>query len=120
MGVLIVGLGGALGSVTRYAIGKRFSETSSSWMPIGTFFINISGAILLGIISSIELEGNMYLLLGVGFLGAYTTFSTFMFEGFNLFKEDEKKNALIYMSSTFIFGIIGFIMGIEIIKLFLN
>ncbi len=118
MGVLIVGVGGALGSITRYAIGRRFSETSSSWMPIGTFFINISGAILLGIISSIELDGNMYLLLGDGFLGAYTTFSTFMYEGFNLFKEDKKKNALLYISSTFIFGVIGFIMGVQIITLF--
>ena len=120
MGYLIVGVGGALGSVTRYALGKRFSETSSSWMPVGTFFVNISGAILLGIISSIGFNGNMYLLLGDGFLGAYTTFSTFMYAGFNLFKDDEKKNALIYISSTFIFGIIGFIMGIEMVKLFLN
>lgn len=117
MGYLIVGLGGALGSVTRYTIGRRLSETSSSWMPIGTFLINISGAILLGILTSIELNGNMYLLLGDGFLGAYTTFSTFMYEGFNLFKED-KKNALAYIFSTFIFGIVGFIMGIEIAKFF--
>src|SRR5665647_399229 len=118
MGYFIVGFGGALGSVTRFAIGRRLSETSNSWMPAGTFFVNISGAILLGVISTIGLDGNMYLLLGEGFLGAYTTFSTFMYEGFNLFKEDEKKNACTYIIGTFIFGIIGFIIGIEIIKLF--
>ncbi|MBK5247099.1 MAG: CrcB family protein, partial [Peptostreptococcaceae bacterium] len=49
-------------------------------------------------------------------LGAYTTFSTFMYEGFNLFKEDEKKNAVTYIIGTFIIGIIGFIIGIEIVK----
>jgi len=118
MGYLIVGIGGALGSVTRFAIGRRLSENSNSWMPMGTFFINISGAVLLGVVSSMTLSGNMYLLLGEGFLGAYTTFSTFMYEGFNLFKEDEIKNAFTYIIGTFIFGVIGFIIGIEIVKLF--
>ena len=118
MGYLIVGIGGALGSVTRFAIGRRLSETSNSWMPMGTFFINISGAVLLGVVSSMTLSGNMYLLLCEGFLGAYTTFSTFMYEGFNFFKEDEKKNAFTYIIGTFIFGVIGFIIGIEIVKLF--
>jgi len=118
MGYLIVGLGGAFGSVVRFMIGRRLSETSNSWMPAGTFFINISGAILLGIISSINIDGNLYLLLGDGFLGAYTTFSTFMYEGFNLFKEEGKKNAYTYITGTFLFGVIGFIIGVEIVKLF--
>jgi CrcB protein len=118
MGYLLVGLGGAFGSAARFIIGKRLSETSNSWVPLGTFFVNISGAILLGIVSSINIDNNLYLLIGDGFLGAYTTFSTFMYEGFNLFKEDEKKNTGIYVSGTFIFGIIGFIIGIEVAKLF--
>ena len=113
MGILLVGLGGALGSITRFMIGRKLSETGSTWIPLGTFFVNITGAILLGVISSINLSGNMFLLLGDGFLGAYTTFSTFMYEGFNLFKENDKKNAVYYIAGTFILGIIGFIIGVK-------
>lgn len=120
MGILLVGLGGALGSMARYAIGRKLSEISSTWIPLGTFFVNITGAILLGIVSSIGMEGNMILLLGDGFLGAYTTFSTFMYEGFNLFKEDQKKNALFYITGSFILGVMGFIIGVETGQLFLG
>lgn len=116
---LLVGLGGGLGSIARFAIGRKLSEATSTWFPIGTFFVNITGAILFGIISGLGFHGNMLLLLGDGFLGAYTTFSTFMYEGFNLFKENEKKNALVYMIGAFILGIAGFIIGIISCKLFL-
>lgn len=51
-----------------------------------------------------------------GFLGAYTTFSTFMYEGFNLFKDNEKLNAYIYILSSVIIGIIGFSIGIKMIS----
>lgn len=51
-----------------------------------------------------------------GFLGAYTIFSTFMYEGFNLFKDNEKLNAYIYILSSVIIGIIGFSIGIKMIS----
>lgn len=118
MGYLLVGLGGALGSITRYVIGRKISETFNTWIPLGTFFVNITGAILLGAVASIGFTDNLYILLGDGFLGAYTTFSTFMYEGFNFFKENERKNAVVYITASFILGIVGFIIGIEIVKLF--
>lgn len=118
MGYLLVGLGGALGSIARFVIGRKLSETGSTWIPMGTFFVNITGAILLGMISAIGLNDNMMLLIGDGFLGAYTTFSTFMYEGFNFFKENEKRNAFFYITGSFILGVIGFIIGVEIVKLF--
>ncbi|NYC94583.1 fluoride ion exporter CrcB/FEX [Clostridium acetobutylicum] len=51
------------------------------------------------------------MILADGFLGAYTTFSTFMYEGFNLFENKKKLNALIYILSSIIIGILGFYMG---------
>lgn len=114
---MIVGVGGLLGSITRYGLGRWISERLDAKIPAGTLLINISGAVLLGIVSSIYKEGNLYLLLAEGYLGAYTTFSTFMYEGFNLFQENEKKNAIIYIFSTLILGIIGFVTGIAIVKL---
>lgn len=119
MEYLLLGIGGALGSITRYQLGKIITEKSSTSYPIGTFIINITGAVLLGILSSVNVNKNVYILLGDGFLGAYTTFSTFMYEGFNLFQENEKMNAFIYILSTLILGIIGYTIGLRIGILFI-
>lgn len=117
MDLVFVGIGGALGSLTRYKLGKVVTEKSNTTFPIGTFIINITGAILLGIVSSLDVSKNMYLLLGDGFLGAYTTFSTFMYEGFNLFQENEKMNAFTYVLGSLFLGLVGYILGFELGKL---
>lgn len=114
MDLFFVGIGGALGSLTRYGLGKAITEKSNTTFPIGTFIINITGAVLLGIISNLGIGRNMYLLLGDGFLGAYTTFSTFMYEGFNLFKENEKMNAFTYILGTLLLGVAGYALGFEL------
>lgn len=87
MDYLLVGSGGILGSLLRYLLGKFISERSNTVFPIGTFVINITGALLLGIVTSFGNNNGIYLFFGTGFLCAYTTFSTFMYEGFNLFKD---------------------------------
>lgn len=117
MEYLLVGIGGALGSLARYRLGKIISEKSRTIFPLGTFIINITGTFLLGIISTSGLNGNLYILLADGFLGAYTTFSTFMYEGFNLFQENEKMNAFVYILGSLIIGIVGFVIGVELTKL---
>lgn len=111
MQYLVVGLGGALGSIVRYSLGKIISTKYNTVFPIATFIINITGAMLLGIISNIMVEGNLYLLLADGFLGAYTTFSTFMYEGFTLIKDKQSLNALIYICGSLSLGICGFELG---------
>lgn len=111
---VLVAVGGAAGSLVRYSLGKYISEKSSATFPIGTFIINITGATLLGIVSTIGVSNNMMLLLGDGFLGAYTTFSTFMYEGFNLFQEKEKLNAFIYILCSLILGTVGYALGTQI------
>lgn len=118
MQLLLVGIGGVFGSLTRYILGKVISEKFDSTFPVGTFIINFSGAVLLGILNGSGLGKNAVLLLGDGFLGAYTTFSTFMYEGFNLFQENEKRNALIYTISTLLTGVVGFIAGFSLASLF--
>lgn len=116
MEYLLVGIGGALGSLTRFRLGKTISSKVTSGFPIGTFIINISGALLLGIVSTIGFKNNLSLLLADGFLGAYTTFSTFMYEGFNLFQDNEKKNALIYILGSLLLGLMGYFLGMELVK----
>jgi fluoride exporter len=111
MEYVIVGIGGALGSIARYSLGKAISSKYRAVFPVATFIINIIGAILLGIISNVGVTGNLYLLLADGFLGAYTTFSTFMYEGFTLFKDKQTLNALIYVLSSLLLGVVGFVIG---------
>jgi len=113
MTYLLIGIGGALGSLARYKLGREISERSRSAFPVGTFAINITGAFLLGLVIEIDMSDNAILFLTEGFLGAYTTFSTFMYEGFNLFQENEKMNALIYICGSLVIGIIGFALGIK-------
>ncbi|MGD9677020.1 MAG: fluoride efflux transporter CrcB [Vulcanibacillus sp.] len=118
MELLLVGIGGAFGSVARFQLGKILSERSKSSFPIATFLVNISGAFLLGVVCSLGLNSNMNLLLAEGFLGAFTTFSTFMYEGFKLFGDNKKFNAVTYIIVTLILGIVGYVLGFIIISLF--
>lgn len=111
---LFVGIGGACGSIARYQLGKIISEKSKARFPWGTFIINITGALLLGIVSSVGTSAGLSHLLADGFLGAYTTFSTFMYEGFNLFQGREKLNAFIYILGSLIIGVIGYAFGVNI------
>lgn len=111
MSIILVGIGGAGGAVIRYQIGRIISQKINTIFPFATFIINITGALLLGVVTSFDLENNGYLFLGVGFLGAYTTFSTFIFEGFQLFQGRQKLNAVLYILGSLFIGIIGYIAG---------
>ena len=117
-GYLLVGIGGIFGSLSRYLLGRIIAERANTIIPIGTFFINITGAFLLGIVYASGLNSSLQKLFADGFLGAYTTFSTFMYEGVNLFQEDETLNALLYIICSLIIGIVGFIMGIWTVKIY--
>lgn len=116
MEYLLVAAGGIFGSLSRFLIGRKIAEKASTAFPTGTFLINITGALLLGIVSSVGLNENMYTLLGTGFLGAYTTFSTFMYEGFNLFQDNERLNAFVYILGSLILGLIGYSIGFGMAK----
>jgi len=114
-----VGIGGMLGSLARFVLGRMISEKSNVSFPLGTFVINLSGAILLGVVTSLGMGDTLYALFGEGFLGAYTTFSTFMYEGFNLFAGNEKINALVYILGSMVISIIGYTMGMMITGIFI-
>lgn len=117
MGYILVGAGGVFGSITRYALGKYISQHTKSKFPSGTFIINITGAFLLGVLTGAQTSKTLYLFLGDGFLGAYTTFSTFMYEDFNLFQNREKLNAFIYILGSLFIGIVGFAIGLQVGKI---
>ena len=116
MAYLLVAVGGALGSLARFILGREISRKSKGYYPLGTFIINITGAVSLGILSAMSLETSLYTLLGDGFLGAYTTLSTFMYEGFSLF-HDKRRNAIAYVIGSLVLGVMGYLTGMGIVRL---
>lgn len=82
---LMVGLGGCIGAIARFWLGDYIGSRMGTRFPYGTFVINISGSFLVGFIVTVlsakaHLSANWRYLVPVGFIGAYTTFSTFEFE----------------------------------------
>ncbi len=91
---LIIGIGGFLGAIARYAIGVWIGQKWGRSFPFGTFVINVSGSFFIGLLMTFFTERFIVnpqwrLLLVVGFLGAYTTFSTFEYETGRLVKDGE-------------------------------
>lgn len=92
--LLIIGIGGFLGAVTRYSVAVWIGQRWGRTFPLGTFAVNISGSLLIGLIMPVLTERFLVnpqwrLFLAVGFLGAYTTFSTFEYETGGLLKDGE-------------------------------
>ncbi len=73
-----IGLLGGLGSVARVLLGAAVDARASTWFPWGTLVVNVSGAFTLGLLSGSTLSGDAYTLAATGFLGAFTTFSTWV------------------------------------------
>jgi fluoride exporter len=75
-----IGLLGGLGAVARFAIHRGITREDPRDFPLGTFIVNVTGAFALGILFGARASHDLTLLLGLGFLGGFTTFSTWMFE----------------------------------------
>ncbi len=110
MEIFFVAIGGALGTLLRYEIGRYLNSKSKHKIPAGTFFVNMLGAFFLGFIFKHKPSENIYIFFADGFLGAFTTFSTFMFEGFKMFT-NKSLNAFLYITITIVLGFFAFYLG---------
>lgn len=113
----LVGIGGALGAVIRYTLGLWVKGWNHGLFPVGTFIINVSGSFLIGMITTLALERSVIsprvrLAVTTGFLGGYTTFSTFSFETVQLFIKGNASLAMIYALTSIFLGLIGAWLGI--------
>ncbi|MGD0808773.1 MAG: fluoride efflux transporter CrcB [Acidimicrobiales bacterium] len=88
---LAVAAGGLVGAPSRYLLDRAISGRTEPGRPWGTFVINVSGSLLLGLLTGLTMTGHLSeigkALLGTGFCGAYTTFSTFSFETVRLVED---------------------------------
>ena len=83
-GVVLIG---GLGSLARFMVDRAVARRAARSFPFGTLTVNISGAVLLGLVTGLALSHTVELLAGTAFLGAYTTFSTWMLETQRLTEE---------------------------------
>lgn len=118
---LIVGLGGAAGSMLRYGVQRLFNVQSTASFPSGTLLVNISGCFLIGILwglvsRSLSWNEEMKLLLMTGFCGGFTTFSAFTLEGIGLLRESKTSLFIIYLTASVVGGLLATIIGIRIAK----
>ncbi len=104
--ILLVALGGALGSVARYGVGLMAARIFGIAFPWGTLAVNILGGLLMGILAARlgPQQEELRLLLGVGLLGGFTTFSTFSLEALRLM-EHAPFHALTYVGASLVLSL---------------
>ena len=115
-------VGGLLGTVARYFLSGTIHRWFGAGFPSGTLVVNLVGCFLIGFLSAVAdekflLGPNARILLLVGFLGAFTTFSTFMFETANLIKGGETFTALVNVVLSVIIGFFVFRVGVLLAEL---
>lgn len=101
-GVMVIG---GIGSVARFMVDRAVARRAARSFPFGTLTVNISGAVLLGFITGLALSHQLALLVGTAFVGAYTTFSTWMFETQRLTEERRVGPAVANVVVSVVLGI---------------
>jgi fluoride exporter len=113
---LAVLAGAGLGGLARYVIGTWMMAKFGGRFPLGTFFINISGSFLIGLLMTLLTERiqphpNWRLFLVVGVLGGYTTFSSFEYETLQAVRDGARWMGLLYVTGSVVFGYMAVWLG---------
>jgi Integral membrane protein possibly involved in chromosome condensation len=111
---IMVLAGGSCGAVCRFGISSLIKRFISSEFPIATLLINMTGSFLMGLLVAAHPGNFNQLLLGTGFMGGFTTFSTFQFENITLFHKKNYKSLSIYILSSFVLCILLAILGLRL------
>lgn len=102
-----IGFGGLCGAILRYSISRHFASKRDSEFPWPIFLINMIGSTLLGWSLAFITDANQEIwrnVINVGFLGAFTTYSTFNFEVLSLLRSGKRKLALLYLVLSLLIG----------------
>ncbi|WP_413305659.1 fluoride efflux transporter CrcB [Bacillus sp. 1P10SD] len=112
--ILWVALGGFFGAMSRYGVGLFMKKRYPSDFPFATLFVNLLGSFLLGFIMGAHTDTTLRLLLGTGFMGAFTTFSTFKLENIQLHVKGKMKVIVLYLAISYTCGILLAFLGIRV------
>jgi CrcB protein len=118
---LIISVGAIFGANARYWIGDWAAQKFGANFPYGTFIINLTGSLLIGFFLTLATERLMIdpklrLLIAVGFLGAYTTFSTYAYESFTLIFNGQWLTGLINLFGSTLLGVLAIGLGVYLGK----
>jgi CrcB protein len=111
-GILVaLGLLGGVGAVARFALDGAVSRRAGRAFPWGTLAVNVTGAFALGVLHGAGVGGDALRLAGVGLLGAYTTFSTWMLESHRLAEEGQFRAAALNLGPALAAGLAAAVLG---------
>ena len=115
---VVVGIGGFLGAIARYALGTYIGSRYGVRFPLGTFVINVSGSFLIGLILTLlaRTTASAYwrYLVPIGFIGAYTTFSTFEYETLRALQDGQLMTGFLNVALSLVIGFIAVWAGAAI------
>lgn len=122
MAYLAVAFGGALGALSRYWMYNAFDKLAENQFPYVTLVINVIGSLLIGVAFVLLLERNLISpewrnVISVGFLGAFTTFSTFSMDAMGLLEQGQISLALIYIVASVVVCLLAAWLGLSITRL---
>ncbi len=112
--LLGVGVLGGIGAVGRFALDGVVSRRTGSRFPYGTLAVNLCGAFMLGVLVGAAVVGDTYRLVGVGLLGAFTTFSTLAFESHRLAEDGRPRIAVANVAVSLVLGLLLAFVGREL------
>ncbi|GIV13697.1 MAG: putative fluoride ion transporter CrcB [Fimbriimonadales bacterium] len=117
---LIVGIGGFLGANLRYWVGGWLADRFGLLFPVETMLINITGSFLLGAFMTLALHftwsPEWRQLVAIGFLGAFTTYSTYEYESFRLIQEGFWLKAFLNLFGSLVLGLIAVFLGVAVAR----
>lgn len=119
MTVIEIAFGGAAGAVARYLVDGWVSDRTGGAFPFGTLVVNLSGAFILGLLATLAIERTVLPAtirpsLMIGFMGAYTTFSTWMLESWRLAEQGAWLGAAANLGGSVVLGILALGAGIAL------
>jgi len=121
--IIMVGLGGGMGAICRFMVYELcLTMVKNAWLPMGTIIVNILGCFIIGLLGGIAetrdvFSPEMRALIFIGFLGGFTTFSTFGFELFVFIRNGQAEMAVVNAVLQLTLGVLGVWAGFSLAKL---
>ena len=117
--VILIGIGGFLGAITRYLLDSRITAATGGAMPWGTFVVNMSGSFAVGLLFALVVEraalpAELRGPLMIGFIGAYTTFSTLALESWRMIEDGAWLYAAANLGGSMVIGVVAVVAGVAL------